>query len=105
MFIGEPFDGVQQRVGVLPRLADINKEQQHKVRRLEFHHSAGGGCEVAKVDEVEYSIDTMPAYIKEDVVAMGVPKEWAKLLEAATLSIVSPPKEGGREAGGEQTVQ
>ena len=47
----------------------------------------------------------MPAFIKEDVVAMGVPTEWAKLLEAATLSIVSPPKEGGREAGGEQTVQ
>ena len=85
---------------MLPCLVDINKEQQHKVRRLEFHDSAGGGCEVAKVDEVEYSIDTMPAYIKEDVVAMGVPKEWAKLLEAATLSIVSPPDEGGREAGG-----
>ena len=48
---------------MLPYLVDINKEQQHKVRRLEFHHSAGGGYQVAKVDEVEYSIDTMPAYI------------------------------------------
>ena len=90
---------------MLPRLVDSNEQQQHKVRRVEFLRDVGGGYALSKLDEVEYSIYTMPAYIRDDVGQMGVPVEWEKLMEAATISMVSPPEEGGREEGGEESVQ